>query len=181
MTGPAGRRTHDRKTIGGVRTGQAPGAGAGLGPLVRHRTGGLPGLPDEHGRSPVLPAGLAAADRPRLRDRRGSLWGVMYILPLEGALRYRLEGALAAVGISLVSEVGREAYLASSFSGYQFQLSNVAFTVGIQAVIALVAGFMASSMAREAENTAEQARRFQEAARRESLARRELSAFNTAI
>jgi signal transduction histidine kinase len=108
-------------------------------------------------------------------------WVVIYILPLEGALRYRLEGAVFAVVLTLLSEMGREAYLASQSPGYEFQFANVAFRVGIQALIALVAGFMARSLAREADNAADQAVRFQEAARRESLARRELGAFNTAI
>lgn len=110
-----------------------------------------------------------------------TVWVVLYILPLEGALRYRLEGAIVAVAITLVSEIGREAYLSSTTPGYGFQVSNVAFVVGIQALIALVAGFMARSLAREADNAADQALRFQEAAHRESLARRELAAFNTAI
>ena len=110
-----------------------------------------------------------------------TVWVIMYILPLEGALRYRLEGAVFAVALTLVSEVAREAYLASQAPGYDFQFANIAFRVGIQALVALVAGFMARSLAREAENAAEQALRFQEAAHRESLARRELAAFNTAI
>jgi len=114
-------------------------------------------------------------------DPRGSTWVVIYVLPLEGAIRYRLEGAITAVGITLISELAREAYLDASIPTYRFEISNVVFRVGIQALIALVAGFMAKSLAREAENSADQAHRFQEAARRESLARRELSAFNTAI
>jgi signal transduction histidine kinase len=114
-------------------------------------------------------------------DAKTTVWVVIYILPLEGALRYQLKGALAVLGITLVSEIGREALLDSTSPGYVFQLSNVAFRVGILALIALVGGFMARSLAREAENAARQAARFQEAARRESLARRELAAFNTAI
>src|SRR5205823_6470654 len=114
-------------------------------------------------------------------DPRGSTWVVIYLLPLEGALRYRLVGALVAVVVSLASELGREGYLAATFPGYRYEFSNVAFTIGIQTLVALVAGFTARSLAREAENAADQALRFQEAARRESMARRELAAFNTAI
>jgi len=114
-------------------------------------------------------------------DPRGSTWVVIYLLPLEGAIRYRLVGALVAVGVSLASELGREGYLAATFPGYRYEFSNVAFTIGIQTLVALVAGFTARSLAREAENAADQALRFQEAARRESMARRELAAFNTAI
>jgi signal transduction histidine kinase len=114
-------------------------------------------------------------------DPKGAVWVVIYILPLEGAVRYRLTGALATVAITFCSELGREFYLASRFHDYPFLVANVILRVGIQAIVAMVAGFMSRSLAREAENAAEQARRFQEAARRESLARRELAAFNTAI
>lgn len=125
-------------------------------------------------------------------DPRGTAWVVLYILPLEGALRYRLEGAAVSVGMVLVNEVAREAYLAARFSRptisggafidrYPFLVSNVAFRVGIAGIIALVAGFMARSLAREAEKAEEQAGRFREAARREASARSELAAFNSAV
>jgi signal transduction histidine kinase len=125
-------------------------------------------------------------------DPRGNTWVIMYILPLIGALRWRLQGALASVAITLANEVGREIYLAHRFSHsvvvdgahidrYPFLIANVAFRVGIEAIIALVAGFMSRSLAKEAEKAAEQAYRFQELARRESAIRRQLAAFNTAI
>jgi signal transduction histidine kinase len=125
-------------------------------------------------------------------DPKGSTWVVVYILPLEGALRYQLEGAMASVILTLFSEVAREAYLSHRFSHavisggafidkYPFLVSNLAFRVGVQGIIALVAGFMARSLAREAEKAEDQARRSEEAARREAAARRELAAFNTAI
>ena len=113
---------------------------------------------------------------------RDFTWVVLYILPLEGALRYRLHGALVIVLVTLPSEIGREAWIAHRFGEeYPFVLANVALRVGIQAIIALVAGFMARSLAGEAEKAAEQARRFEDAAKQEASARRELSAFNTAI
>ena len=125
-------------------------------------------------------------------DPKGATWVVIFILPLEGALRYQLSGALASVGLTLLNEIGREAYLASRFpvtgryggaliQGYNFLFSNVAFRIGIQAIIALTAGFMARSLERQARQSAEQAARFEDVARRESGARRELAAFNTAI
>jgi signal transduction histidine kinase len=125
-------------------------------------------------------------------DPNNTTWVVIMILPLEGAIRYRLEGALAVVGVAFVSELAREAFLAARFAepgihggaplpAYPFLISNVAFRVGIAAIIALVAGFMSRSLAREADNAARQAERFEEAARREAAARRELAAFNTAI
>jgi signal transduction histidine kinase len=114
------------------------------------------------------------------------------VLPLEGAIRYRLQGAMAAVAMTLANEIGREVYLAARFAHpgiyggaaidrYPFLFANVAFRVGVESIIALVAGFMARSLAKETEKAAEQALRFQELARRESATRSELSAFNTAV
>ncbi len=114
-------------------------------------------------------------------DPKGSTWVVIYILPLEGALRYQLEGALMTVAITLLNEVGREAYLAVRFPDYPFLVANVAFRVGIQFIIALVAGLMSRSLARQAERATWEAHQAEEAARREASARRELAAFNTAI
>ncbi|HSL67930.1 MAG TPA: ATP-binding protein [Actinomycetota bacterium] len=114
-------------------------------------------------------------------DPKGFVWVVIYILPLEGALRYQLEGALVTVGLTLLNEVGREIYLAVRFPDYPFLVANVAFRVGIQSIIALVAGFMSRSLARQAERATLQAHQAEEAARREASARRELAAFNTAI
>jgi signal transduction histidine kinase len=94
------------------------------------------------------------------------------------------------VAVTLASEVAREAFLAARFPSplpdqfipaHSFEVANVAFRVGMQAIIALVAGFMARSLAREADRANEQARLSEEAARRASDARREVAAFNTAV
>jgi signal transduction histidine kinase len=123
-------------------------------------------------------------------DPKDATWVVLYILPLEGALRYQLQGALVAVAVTLASEVAREAFLAARFPSplpdqfipaHSFEVANVAFRVGMQAIIALVAGFMARSLAREADRANEHARLSEEAARRASDARREVAAFNTAV
>jgi signal transduction histidine kinase len=114
-------------------------------------------------------------------DPRDTTWVIMYVLPLEGAVRYRIPGAMVTVGISLVSEIGRQAYLAAQAPAYAFLVSNVAFSVGIEAIIAAVAGIITRSLAREAQRAADQADRSEEAARREAAARRELAAFNTAV
>ena len=86
-----------------------------------------------------------------------------------------------SVVLSLVSEAGREAYLAARFPNYPFLVANVVFRVGIEAIIAAVAGFMARSLAWQAGRAEEEARRAEAVARRETSARRELAAFNTAI
>jgi signal transduction histidine kinase len=125
-------------------------------------------------------------------DPKGPTWVVVYILPLEGALRYRLGGAVATVALTLLNETAREVFLAHRFAhpivsggahidAYPFLVPNVVMRVGIQGIIALVAGFMARSLARQAERSEQQAQRFQELARREASAKSELAAFNTAI
>jgi signal transduction histidine kinase len=111
-----------------------------------------------------------------------------YLLPLEGAVRYGIAGALAPIPLILVSEVAREAWLDASFALYRFQATSVAFRVGMAAVIAIVSGLFAASVRREAERARERTRlaeeealRAEAAARRESEARRDLVAFHTAI
>jgi signal transduction histidine kinase len=115
-------------------------------------------------------------------------WVIAYLLPLEGAVRYGLAGALVPIPLILVSEIAREAWVDTSFALYRFQATAVAFRVGMAAVIALVAGLFASSMRREAERARERSRlaedetlRAEAAALRESEARRDLVAFHTAI
>jgi hypothetical protein len=115
-------------------------------------------------------------------------WVLACLLPLEGAVRYGVAGALAPIPLIVASEVAREAWLDSSFVLYRFQPTAVAFRVGMAAVIAIVAGLFASSMRREAERARERTRlaedealRAEAAARRESEARRDLVAFHTAI
>jgi len=115
-------------------------------------------------------------------DPKGNTWVIIYILPLEGALRYGLQGALSAVALALANEIGREQYLADRFAlQYPFLWSNVVFRIGIDLIIALVGGFMARSLAKEAARASEEARRAEQVARQEMTARRELAAFNIAI
>ncbi len=123
-------------------------------------------------------------------DPRGSTWVVMYILPLEGALRYQLRGALAVVAVSFVNEVARETYMALRFTEarpndflprYGFEVGRIAFRVGMLALIASITGFMARSLAQQRDKAARQATLFEEVAQREAAASRELAAFNTVI
>lgn len=107
-------------------------------------------------------------------------WVIAYLLPLEGAVRYQLVGALVPVGISLVSEPLRE-WIFSSAQDHQFDPTHLLLRIGIQLVVALVAGLMARSMRREADKASERAWLAEEAARRERAARQEVAAFHTAI
>jgi signal transduction histidine kinase len=109
------------------------------------------------------------------------VWVIAYVLPLEGAIRYGLRGALLPVVVNIVSEVVREQYLVDRFPEHAYMASAVAFRVGIGLVVAIVAGLMARSLEREAEKARERAAVAEEAAAREAQARRQVAAFHAAI
>jgi signal transduction histidine kinase len=108
-------------------------------------------------------------------------WVLLYVLPIEGALRYQLRGAVATIGLGLVSELGREIYVAALAPRYEFLLQAVTFRVGVLAIIAMVAGIMARSLARRAAEADQRARAFEELAGREATGRRELAAFHEIV
>jgi signal transduction histidine kinase len=114
-------------------------------------------------------------------DRNSTVWVVMYILPLEGALRYRLRGAVATIVLAFMSELGRELYRVSLFPDLNFFFSAVTFRVGILAIVALVAGIMARTLAEQAATAERRAQAFQELAHSEAAARREISAFHATV
>jgi signal transduction histidine kinase len=114
-------------------------------------------------------------------DQNSTVWVLLYILPLEGALRYRLRGAVATIVLAFISELGRELYQVSLFPDLDFYFSAVTFRVGILAIVALVAGVMARTLAEQAATAERRAHAFQELAHRESAARREISAFHAAV
>jgi signal transduction histidine kinase len=108
-------------------------------------------------------------------------WVLLYVLPMEGALRYQLRGAIATIALALVSELGREAYVDALSPGYEFMLQAATFRVGVLAIIALVAGVMARSLAHRAAESDQRARAFEELAAREAEGRRELAAFHETV
>jgi signal transduction histidine kinase len=81
-------------------------------------------------------------------DPNSALWAVLFILPLEGAMRFQLQGALAAWAGSTLLYVGREMSAAERF-GYTVEWNSVTFRMGIGLIIALVAGLMARDLVRQ--------------------------------
>ena len=108
-------------------------------------------------------------------------WVMAYLLPIEGAIRYGMAGALAPLSVILLSELGRELFLTTEFPRYEFATPDVSFRVGMAAVVAVVSGMFAGSLRREAERASERTAMAEEAAGREAQAQRDLSAFHTAI
>jgi signal transduction histidine kinase len=84
-------------------------------------------------------------------DQVSALWAILFILPLEGAIRFGLSGALWAWAAGAVMYVARELWGSQEY-GYPFLWNSVTFRMGIGLLIALVAGFMARNLNRQREH-----------------------------
>lgn len=81
-------------------------------------------------------------------DPSSALWAVLFVLPLEGAIRFQLRGALAAWFLATILYTTREVW-GSDHYGYPFQWNSITFRMGVGLLIALVAGLMARDLGRE--------------------------------
>lgn len=81
-------------------------------------------------------------------DQVSALWAIMFLLPLEGAIRFGLGGALAAWAAMTAAYIGRELWGSGEY-GYPFLWNSVSFRMGIGLLIALVAGLMARNLLRQ--------------------------------
>jgi signal transduction histidine kinase len=78
-------------------------------------------------------------------DPGSALWAVLFILPLEGAIRFALPGALAAWAVATTIYLVRELWGSSTY-GYPFEWNSVSFRMGIGLLIGMVAGLMARNL-----------------------------------
>lgn len=76
------------------------------------------------------------------------VWTALYVLPLEGALRFRFVGAMATSAGMSVLYGAREVWGADRY-GHDLDWNGITFRMGIGALIALVAGLMARDLFRE--------------------------------
>ncbi|MGZ8566650.1 MAG: ATP-binding protein, partial [Actinomycetota bacterium] len=116
------------------------------------------------------------------------VWVIGYLLPLEGAARWGMRGAMVGATLFLGSEILREMGLGSQDTTERAGWAAVAFRAVIAYVVAAVAGSLASSLRREAalartraavaEDAVEHA---EAAAESERAARGEVAAFHAAI
>jgi signal transduction histidine kinase len=102
------------------------------------------------------------------------VWVIGFLLPLEGAARYGLVGALLGAAAFAGSEALREQYLPERFPPYAFDASALAYRVGMAFVVAIVAGGLARSLRRETKRANERADEAERLARREADARERL-------
>jgi signal transduction histidine kinase len=86
-------------------------------------------------------------------DNNSALWAVLFILPLEGAMRFQLWGALLTWFGSTLLYITREIYGSERYD-YLLQWNSVTFRMGIGLIIALVAGLMARDLMRQREKVA---------------------------
>jgi signal transduction histidine kinase len=78
-------------------------------------------------------------------DQTAALWAIVFILPLEGARRFQLTGAMGAWLGGTVLYSAREIWGSHRFD-YPLQWNSISFRMGIGFIIALVAGLLARDL-----------------------------------
>ena len=81
-------------------------------------------------------------------DHTSALWAVLFILPLEGAIRFQLRGAVSAWVVITVLYTIRELWGSDRYD-YPFQWNSITFRMGLALLIALVSGLMGRDLVRE--------------------------------
>lgn len=82
-------------------------------------------------------------------DQESALWAVLFIMPLEGAIKFQLVGALGTwVGVTALY-TAREFWGEATYPAFDLQWNSITFRMGIGLLIALVAGFMARNLTRQ--------------------------------
>lgn len=87
-------------------------------------------------------------------DPVSALWAVLFILPLEGAIRFELRGALGTWFGSALVYTGREIWGSDRY-GYPLEWNSITFRMGIGLLIAIVAGLMARDLVRQRSRLSE--------------------------
>jgi len=87
-------------------------------------------------------------------DPTSSLWVLLLLPVLEGALRFHLRGAVAAMIGNALLYLGRDVYVAISNPDAVVDFSTGVQRVGLLAVVGLAAGSLASRLAHEASRHA---------------------------
>ena len=78
-----------------------------------------------------------------------AMWALLFVLPLEAALRYEVPGAFVSVLLVGTSELARQAVRYSATWPTEASVSALTFRVGVLSVIGLLAGLMVRNLQRE--------------------------------
>ena len=81
-------------------------------------------------------------------DPISALWAILYVLPLEGAIRFHLPGALGTWGAVAALYTVREVWGSARYD-YLLEWNSITFRMGLALLIALVAGLMARNLVRQ--------------------------------
>jgi signal transduction histidine kinase len=84
-------------------------------------------------------------------DQESAMWAILFVVPLEGAVRFHLRGALGTWAAVTFLYTLRELWGSANY-GYDFEWNSVSFRMGINLLIAMVAGFMAADLVRQRSN-----------------------------
>lgn len=76
-------------------------------------------------------------------DVNTMMFALVYVLPLEGAIKFQRTGALGVMLAAMIAYSARE-YIGSREYGYDFLPTSISFRMGIGLIIAAVAGASAS-------------------------------------
>lgn len=90
-------------------------------------------------------------------DPGTAVFALVYLLPLEAAIRFELRGALTVMGIVAAVYTLREAYGAARF-GNDFLIPSITFRMGIGMLLAAISGVLASNLGRERTRALEASR-----------------------
>lgn len=88
-------------------------------------------------------------------DPTSAHWAILFVVPLLGAARFRLGGAMATWAAVTALYTARQAFAAANFDDIGFSPSSIGFRMGLVLMVALVAGLLARDLAHERERTAQ--------------------------
>lgn len=81
-------------------------------------------------------------------DLDTAMWAAVYVLPLEGAIKFQLAGSFWTMAIATAVYTVREIFGTIAY-GNPFLVTSISFRMGVGFIIAGVAGAMAGSLLRE--------------------------------
>lgn len=83
-------------------------------------------------------------------DQTVAVWAVLFLLPMEGAVRFRLRGAVAVWLVVTFIYALREIWGSARYD-YPLDWASISYRMGIGLLLALVAGFMARDLIHQRE------------------------------